>query len=223
MNDNATRNRRMFTRVDGFGESHVNDFGANSIARGLFLELKSPILSEINRLASLEASGHGTARQGTDVRAACREVLREDLRAIRRTARALVDEVPGFGEKFNIPAEDNDELLLNAARAFGSDAEAESAKFAAHEMPTDFLETLQAHTTDLEESIRDQQDGTGEHVAASVGIGEVIRRGNVVVRKLDAIIRNKYANNPAVLAEWTAASHMERAPHRKAPDTPPAA
>jgi hypothetical protein len=27
------------------------------------------------------------------------------------------------------------------------------------------------------------------------------------VRKLDAIVRNKYANNAAVLAEWTSASH----------------
>jgi hypothetical protein len=41
------------------------------------------------------------------------------------------------------------------------------------------------------------------------------------VRKLDAIVRNKYANNPAVLAEWTSASHTERDPrHKSTPKAP---
>jgi len=43
-----------------------------------------------------------------------------------------------------------------------------------------------------------------------------------VKRKLDAIVRNKYANNAAVLAEWTSASHTERAARRAKPDQPPA-
>jgi hypothetical protein len=46
-------------------------------------------------------------------------------------------------------------------------------------------------------------------------------------RALDTIVRNKYSNNPAVLAEWTIASHTERAPRpaksAPAPATKPAA
>jgi len=51
-------------------------------------------------------------------------------------------------------------------------------------------------------------------------IDELIERGNDIVRKLDAIVRNKYANNVGVLAEWTSASHTERAPRKKTEPTP---
>jgi hypothetical protein len=42
----------------------------------------------------------------------------------------------------------------------------------------------------------------------------------IALRKLDPIIRNKYANDPATLAAWTSASHIERAPKRKK-ESPP--
>jgi hypothetical protein len=47
-----------------------------------------------------------------------------------------------------------------------------------------------------------------------------IDRGINVVRKLDAIVKNKYANNPAVLGEWASASHNERAPRHKQTTAP---
>ena len=50
-----------------------------------------------------------------------------------------------------------------------------------------------------------------------VEIKTVIGSVEETVRKLDAIVRNKYANNPAPLAEWTSASHTERAPRRSTP------
>jgi hypothetical protein len=52
-------------------------------------------------------------------------------------------------------------------------------------------------------------------------IDDAIARGMVLLRKLDAIMQNKYANNAAVLAEWMSASHVERAPKRSAPSLPP--
>ena len=41
---------------------------------------------------------------------------------------------------------------------------------------------------------------------------DAIGPGIEVVRKGGAIIKNKYGENPAVLAEWTSVSHTERAP-----------
>jgi hypothetical protein len=56
---------------------------------------------------------------------------------------------------------------------------------------------------------------------SSAALDDAFSRGIDVVRNLDAIVRNKYANKPAVLAEWTSASHTERAPRRaKAGETP---
>jgi len=45
-------------------------------------------------------------------------------------------------------------------------------------------------------------------------IDETIVRGVEIVRKLDAVVKDKYANNAAILAEWTSVSHTERNPRR---------
>ena len=74
----------------------------------------------------------------------------------------------------------------------------------------------------IAESNAGPQFAPGNRVAASAGLDELTERGNEIVRKLDAIVRNKYANNAAVLAEWTSASHTERAARRAKPDQPPA-
>jgi len=44
-----------------------------------------------------------------------------------------------------------------------------------------------------------------------------------ILHKLDPIMRNKYSNDAATLAEGTSASHIERAPkHKSAPPPAPA-
>lgn len=214
MNDNENRKSQMFVRAHGFGVAHKNDFAPTSLGLGLFSTLDT-IIAEIDGHAASESSAHGDARQGTGTRSQARDELREDLEAIRRTARAMADEVPGLADKFRIPRDGNDQNLLNAARATAADAVTYSAQFIAHELPADFLDTLKSHIANLEEAISRQGSGVGDHVAASAAIDDAIGRGTEVVRKLDAIVRNKYRNNPAVLAEWTSASHTERAPKHK--------
>jgi hypothetical protein len=41
----------------------------------------------------------------------------------------------------------------------------------------------------------------------------------IKVRILDGIVRNVYANNPGKLAAWLSASHVEKAPKKKATPT----
>jgi hypothetical protein len=40
------------------------------------------------------------------------------------------------------------------------------------------------------------------------------------LRELDAIVRNIFDDDPASLAAWTSASHVERAPRRRQTDAP---
>ena len=141
--------------------------------------------------------------------------LRDDLEAISRTARAMASDVPVLDDKFRVPRNNNDQLLLNAARAFATDATPLSAQFIAHELPADFLDDLNADIAALETAISNQAGGVGDHVAARAAIDDSIDRGIEVVRKLDAIVRNKYANHADVLAEWISASHTERAARRR--------
>jgi hypothetical protein len=148
--------------------------------------------------------------------------LRDDLEAINRTARAMANEVPGIDEKFRVPRAENDGLLLQAARAFVTDATPLSAQFIAHELPSNFIADLIADIAAMEAAISDQSGGLGTHVAAGAAIDDMIDSGVLTVRKLDAIMKNKYWNDPARLAEWTSASHTERAPRRSEAAAPPA-
>lgn len=220
MNDSENRKRQMFTRVDGFGIAHTSDFAANSVGKQLFSALRE-IIAELDGHAAAEASGRGSARQGTATRADARDQLIEDLQAIRRTARAMADEVTGLDDKFRMPPLGNDQLLLNAARAFANDAAPFSVQFIAHEMPASFLNDLNVDIDALEAAIGDQSSGVGNHVAAGAAIDDAIERGTSTVRKLDAVVRNKYADIQSFLAEWTSASHTERAPRQSAPTPQP--
>jgi hypothetical protein len=221
MNDNHRRTYEKYVRVHNFGGAHTADFLATSLGHQLFLDIGT-VVADFNSHAAAEASGHGDARQGTELRALARAALRERMEGIVRTARALGNEVPGIEDKFRMPRGSNDRDLINAARAFKADAEPLKAHFIAHEMPADFLDELQEDIDDFESAVSDQSSGVGNRVAAGAALDELIQRGNDIVRKLDAIVRNKYANNAAVLAEWTSASHTERAPRRAKPEQPPA-
>jgi hypothetical protein len=220
MNDSENRKHQTFTRVHGFGVAHASDFAANSLAVQLFATLAT-IVSKLDADAATQVSSRGAAREGTTTRGQAREELRADLIAINRTARALAADVPGINDKFRLPPVGNDQLLLTAARAAAADAQALSAQFIAHEMPADFLTDLNDDIARLEATMGNQSSGVGNAIAARAAIETTIDEGVTVVGKLDAIMKNKYANDPATLAEWASASHTERAPRRKkAPATP---
>lgn len=214
MNDRENRKFQMFLRVQDFGVAHLSDFAVGSLARQLFAKL-SDVIAEIEGHSASEASGVGLARQGTTTRGQAIEALREDLEAINRTALTMANEVPGIEDKFRLPRNRGVQHLLSAARAFLIDATPLKDEFIKRELPANFLEDLQADIDAVEAAISRQASGVGSHVAAGAAIDDAIDRGGETVRNLDAIVKNKYANNPAALAEWTSASHTERNPRHK--------
>jgi hypothetical protein len=214
MNDSENRKNQTFSRTHDFGSAHASDFGPTSLATQLFTTLGG-IVSKLDGHAAKQASSRGQAREGTTTRGQAREELRADLMAINRTARAMAQDVPGINDKFRVPPVGNDQLLLNAARAFLADATPLKAEFVAHELPGDFLEDLSDDIAALEAAISHQSSGVGNAVAGRAAIEATVDEGIAVMEKLDPIMKNKYANNPAVLAEWASASHTERAPRHK--------
>lgn len=225
MNDSESRRHQMFTRVCSFGEAHASDFSPTSLGTQLFTSLNN-IVNQLDGHAASKESSRGTARQGTATRAEARAALREDLEAIRRTARAMAHEVPGLDDKFRMPGGESDLALLNAARAFAADAAPFAAQFIAHELPADFLTDLNDDIAAMEIAMETQSSGIGNAAGARAAIEASIEEGLTVKGQLDAIVKNKYGNNAAVLAEWASASHTERAPRRRStvtPSTPPPA
>ena len=216
MNDRQNRRHLMFIRVREFMAQHIGDFSPLGMARKLFDQLKARI-GDLDGHATAQASGLGEAHQQTQTRGDARLALRQGLEAINRAARIM-----GLGERFPLPPQENDRKLIQSARAFAQDALPLKAEFIAHEMPEDFIEDLTERIGDLETSIAEQGSAVDDHISAAVAIDDTIDDGFEIVRQLDGLVRNKYADNPAVLAEWIAASHTERAPKRTQPPATPA-
>jgi len=220
MNDRENRISEMFDRAHNFINARVADFAVG----GVVLQAHNNLGTARTRLSThggRQASGHSSVRSATESRAAARAALREDLEAIARTAKAMADEISGIEQKFRLPRGNNDQNLLNVARAFAADAAPLAAQFIAHEMPADFLTDLNDDIAALEAAIAVQAEGVEDHVGSRAAIGQALEDGLKEIRTMDAGIRNKYANDPATLAEWTSASHIERAPKRSAAPAPP--
>ena len=225
MDDLENRRREMFMSAHGFGTSRSADFPDSSLGGQLFINL-GEIIAELNAHAATQVSG--AAQEATSHRAVTRQALRDDLRAIARTAEAIAQDTPGFDDKFRMPPVGNDSALLHAARSFAANAEPFSTRFINHAMPADFLADLNTDIANFEAAIHERASSVGTQVSAGISIDELIADGLVIVKKLDAIVRNKYADDAATLAEWTSASHTERSPKKKtaapsAAPPPPAA
>ncbi len=210
MKNTERRAYEAFVRVDGFGESRSALFAAGSRGRELFAELKG-IIAETVEQGQTQASQRSAAAQGTAGRNAARKTLRASMEAINRTARALAFETPGFDKRFSLPRGNNDQALLTTARSFLTEAEPSKADFIRNELPADFLDTLSTRIQSMGQHMAAQNRSLGARVTATSAIESAVARGLAVLRQLDVVVRNKFAADPATLAAWESASHIERA------------
>jgi hypothetical protein len=210
----------MFIRVHGFGIAHAASFPATSRGGELFLSLDTHISTLQDHAATQFTSTHAS-REGTERKGAALAELREDLEAISRTARVLPGETPGLSEKFRLPKSASAQGWLAAGRSILEEAEPLKAQFIRLGLPASFLEDLEARITTLDDAINHKGQVAGEAVAASAAIDEAIESGMKIVRELDVIVRNVFRDDPATLAEWISARHIERA-HRRPAQQPPA-
>lgn len=221
MKDSDTRRYEAFLRVREFGTAHAAQFPPNSFGAEKFTAL-GEVIKGLDKHATTQVSGRSTARQGVTGKAAARDELRRDLEAINRTARSMAFDTPGLEDKFRLQREPKDQELLSAARAFAADAQPLSAEFTRRGLPANFLADLASDIESFEQAINRKTSGRAAHVAATAAIDDLIEDGMKHLRQLDTVVRNIFADDPATLAGWTSASHVERTPRTKQSLPPPA-
>jgi len=121
------------------------------------------------------------------------------------------------------PPRNNDEQLLQMAGVYATNALPLKAQLIAHELPADFLDDLAADIAAFQSTIAERGNAVGDHIAARRELDDALARGVEDVRDLTSLMKVKYANNPGKLAEWAAATHIERAPRRSRPKPPASA
>jgi len=201
----------MFIRVHGFGTAHADGFPATTRASQLFTVI-SQVIEEMQGHATAQESKTRDSRKETTIKGAGLEDLQDDMEAISRTARVIALTMPGLEDKFRMPRNAGGQKMLATARAFAQDAEPIKTEFIQRGMPETFIDDLNATIKEIEESVNNRALHTGASISASTAIDDTIKRGMLAVRELDVIVRNVFRNDPATLAEWISARHIERAP-----------
>jgi len=209
MNKLDQRLQAAFGRVNQFGIVHGADFTAGGTASNAFAFIAT-LVTKGGTDAGTQAAGKGEAKAGTASRASVRVALHNELKSFSDTAHGIALTTPGFDQKFRLPRSGSDQALLASATAFVADATPVQATFLANEMPADFLTVTQTLIDQFKATGVDQTTGTAKQVGATANLKDDRHKGVLMLETLKAIVPNKYANNPAVLAEWVTASHIER-------------
>lgn len=218
MNDTGRRRYEMLTRVRDFGTTYAASFPDTSKGGELFTALGA-IIEELDVHAETQVSNASAAVQESTSKSVSRAALRADVEAINRTARAMAFATPGLDDRFRLPRSSSNQALLNSARAFASDAVELKTEFIRHELPANFLETLETHIAEFEQATVGLHQRRTARVSATNAIDSAVERGISIVRQLDAVVKNKFRAQAATLAAWASASHTERPPRTAKPQS----
>jgi len=211
----------MFQRVKRLSADENARFASNPYVLSLFDELDG-VIAEILAHADAQATGGASARQFTQTKNDTQETIIRVLSAVSRTSQSI----PGQEENFRFDTRLKNQDLLTAARTAAVKALPIKAEFIKRGMRIDFIEVLQASANTIEQSISNRTEQTHARINATATIGDQIESGMRIVRQLDTIMRNLFADDPGMLAAWISASHVERPTRRSrntpAPEAPPA-
>lgn len=218
----ASQRRKMdkFEREDVFMTDNAADFPPATPGGKASADL-SEVIDEIRTLAADQISGTDGSRQQVSVKDEDMDDLMFQIRQMNRAANAFEAEIPGSEMLFRLPRNRSEQNILATARAFYKDATPIATTFIDYGLATTFLATLQTTIDAAETRAALADSAEGQQSAATGGLVDATVRGMNISRRLDAIVRIKYAANPSKLAAWTVASHLERhTPVPRKPVTP---
>ena len=221
MNHQVTSLTVAFKTVDAFGIANAADFLPASMGGQQFALIHAAV-PQTATLGAAQVSGKDAAHSSVMSKVAGRFHLHNDLLGITTAAHSLaLLGTAGLDGKFLMPRSGGDQALLNAARAFQTDAAAFSAQLISLGLPATFLTQLGTDITAFEASITAKGAGVGAQAGATGGLENTAHQAAIALHVLKTIVPNIYKNNPAKLAEWATASHVEK--HTPVPRAKPAA
>jgi hypothetical protein len=209
MNSDNTRRYEMLKRVCDFGTGHADVFPASSLGGKMFARVTEGV-AMLNAHAVTRLSTAAAVHNGLRVKTEAHATLRDSLRAISRTARALAIDLPGFDEKFRVPHTNGGQALLSAARAFAQDVRDNGAAFAAHGLPPTFRKDLDSAIRALEAAIRDDAAARDAAVSARKALDAAMKDALTAIRRLDAIVVNRLRGDRLAIAAWKRARRVSR-------------
>jgi len=224
MNDTQRRRHERGLRVRDFVETVKDSFTAGSKGAQSIAHVEQ-LVEQLTTLDASHATNRRAALAGTSGKSDTREELRAMLRRISKTARAIGMDDPALKDRFRLPdTNPNSQTLLGTARSILAEATPLKARFIEYGHTDDFLDTLGEKISAFESFATQQNTGVSARKADSAAIDSALDAVDEEIARLDAIIRNKFADDAARLAAWESARRVEHAPRKnKTTGTPPPA
>lgn len=216
------KQRRRYERV-ARSRDHISAngdiFPAGSKGAQAFERLKAAI-KKVEDLDASRETGARNAKQATLIKRDAHDRLLQSVTAIARTAQTIALDDPSFNGKFKAPRKNvNDQELLAIARSFASNALPFKDKFIEYDLPTDFLDTLDATIEDFENAVSQQNEGAAIRKGAGASVDDALTLAEQELERCDTALRNK-VTDPAQLEAWDSARRLERAPQKKKTEQP---
>ncbi|CAN5391691.1 hypothetical protein BH10ACI1_BH10ACI1_32110 [soil metagenome] len=221
MASRMTRENERNIRSSDFLQESRLDFDRNDFFAAQSVLLKTN-LEATGDLREEQISRDGGARQQYDIAAEANAVLEEVMRDVADLAPTLEGEIEGIEEKFRMPRSGGKRGRIARARAFAADALPHEAIFIQRGMEANFIELLNTRADRLEQALAAAVSETAHRVGSTSTIIQTHQSSNKIITALDPIVRKRYRQNPAKLAAWKFASHVERDEKPKPKPIPPA-
>ena len=195
-------------RVSAFGGRTDVIFTPKETA--LFTSL-TPIRTALQAAAAQREGGNRSYREHANERSLAALATRTLMRDIAEIAKALAERGVDVGaaDAFRMPPHTSYAKLAAVARSFHDLVEDRAALFADLGLSATFVADLAA----LIATLRASGDTTGteraRQVGGTAGLEEQANAGMAIVRELRSMMRVKFRNQPAMLAEWSSLSRVQ--------------
>jgi len=215
-----TRENERNIRTNDLLQENQADYAANT-----YLMTQLPLLdAEIQAAAATrerQISKDGGTRYNYALADNAEDALDEVTDEVSDFAGSMTDEFPEFHEKFRRYHGSSRRRKIAVARAFAADGDDYIEAFKARGMEENFPTILRTRADALEQALAEASTDKAERVGATSEYPVHVRNASKIIKAIDPAVRKIYKNNPAKLAAWKFASHVQRDAQPPKPPTPP--
>lgn len=222
MNDAQRRKIDKVDREEVFFTENAADFSGNALV-DKYTPLINTEKAKILAFDALQTSGYDDRRQAQEIYENRRDELIDIIDQYVLAADIVDDEIEGTAAKFRKPYPRTDQNLIAKATSFAADALPIRAELIEAGLPAELFTEITAVRDAFQQAALVHDAAEEKHAEGTGGMSASFRLIMDYSRKRAKAVKMKYRNNPAKMASWTVASHLDRAPKRQQnpPATPP--
>lgn len=210
MNNMRKTRAERNARCVAFCDERPADFPEGTL-RGEILAKLRALQKQIETLDA-ECTTHDRLRmQGTSGKKEERAALQKMVTTVIKTADvAGLDHLEIKGAFQRPKANSNDQTLLSTARSIAAAVTAHKSAFREYDLPEDFDEQLKTRVESFAQYTQRKVSAASAKATTNSELAAAFRALDQELRRLNALVRNKYTDDPAALEAWERAYRLER-------------